>query len=59
MNGLKKVSSSLHLPSTIYYKPVSDPYDDILMRLIDEIYTKTPFYGSRRITHMLKRIGHD
>jgi len=45
--------------STIYYKPVSDPYDDILMRLIDEIYTKTPFYGSRRITHMLKRMGHD
>jgi len=29
------------------------------MRLIDEIYTKTPFYGSRRITHMLKRMGHD
>jgi len=50
-------SPSPPLPYT--YKPVSDPYDDILMRLIDEIYTKTPFYGSRRITHMLKRMGHD
>jgi len=45
--------------STIYYEPVDDPYDDILMRLIDEIYTKTPFYGSRRITQVLKRMGHD
>jgi putative transposase len=29
-----------------------------LMRLIDEQYTKTPFYGSRRMNAWLKSIGH-
>jgi putative transposase len=28
------------------------------MRLIDEQYLKTPFYGSRRMTAQLRRIGH-
>ena len=27
------------------------------MRLIDEVYTKCPFYGIRRITNALKRLG--
>ena len=27
------------------------------MRLIDELYTKYPFYGVRRITNALKRLG--
>jgi len=40
--------------STIYYKPVIDPYNLELIRLIDEQYTKTPFYGSRRMTEVLK-----
>lgn len=44
--------------STVYYEPVVDPYDIELMRLIDEQYTMTPFYGSRRITEALKRNGH-
>ena len=44
--------------STVYYKPVVDPYDLELMGLIDEEYTKTPFYGSRRIREALKRKGH-
>jgi len=44
--------------STVYYKPVVDPYDLELMRLIDEQYTKTPFYGSRRMREVLKRKGH-
>jgi putative transposase len=44
--------------STVYYEPVVDPYDIELMRLIDEQYTKTPFYGSRRITVSLKGNGH-
>ena len=37
----------LSLPrSTYYYRPrESDAYNDLLMRLIDEQYTKTPFYG--------------
>jgi len=41
--------------STLYYtpKPVSD--DDLtLMRRIDEIYMKWPFYGSRRMVEELR-----
>ena len=35
--------------STLYYKPKPVSEDDLtLMRRIDEIYTKWPFYGSRR-----------
>jgi len=33
-------------------------YDLYLMRLIDDQYTKTPFYGSRRMTAYLKRLGY-
>ena len=28
------------------------------MRLIDEQYLKTPFYGSRSMTHHLRRLGY-
>jgi len=45
--------------SSIYYVPVVDEYDCYLMRLIDEQYTKTPFYGSRRMTAILRREGHE
>lgn len=45
--------------SSIYYVPVVDEYDCNLMRLIDEQYTKTPFYGSRRMTAILRREGHE
>lgn len=44
--------------SSLYYEPVIDLYDDLLMRIIDEIYTKMPFYGSRRIAKALVRMGH-
>lgn len=44
--------------SAIYYEPVVDTYDIELMRLIDEQYTKPPFYGSRRMTVILRGIGH-
>jgi len=36
--------------SSIYYQPVIDPYDLLLMQRIDEQYTRTPFYGSRKMT---------
>jgi len=39
--------------STLYYEPVVDTYTLELMRLIDEEYTKAPFYGSRKITAVL------
>jgi len=44
--------------SSIYYQPVVDPYDLLLMQLIDEQYTRTPFYGSRKMTAFLRREGH-
>ena len=45
--------------SSLYYEPVVDPYDDLLMRLIDEQYTRMPFYGSRKIAEALQRMGHN
>jgi len=44
--------------SCLYYEPVVDPCDDLLMRLIDELYTKMPFYGSRKMAEHLQRMGH-
>ncbi|MDI6794839.1 MAG: IS3 family transposase [bacterium] len=44
--------------STLYYQPKIDQQDLQLMQLIDEQYTKTPFYGSRRIAKELTRQGH-
>lgn len=41
--------------SSLYYEPVVDEYDLLLKRLIDEQYTRTPFYGSRRIKVSLRR----
>ena len=40
--------------SSWYYKPIAvDPYQLHLMNLIDAQYTKTPFYGIRRMTAWL------
>lgn len=44
--------------STIYYQPAAESTEDLeLMRLIDEQYTKTPFYGYRRMTVYLQKSG--
>jgi putative transposase len=46
--------------SSYYYRRTEpDPRDDALMRLLDEQYTKTPFYGVPRMTAYLRRLGHD
>jgi len=46
--------------SSYYYRRTEpDPRDDALMRLLDEQYTKTPFYGVPRMTVYLRRLGHD
>jgi putative transposase len=46
--------------SSVYYeKKEPDEYDLELMRLIDEQYTKMPFYGSMRMTEELKGKGHE
>lgn len=44
--------------SSLYYKPVGPSAEDVAIKhRIDEIYTKYPFYGSRRITALLIREG--
>jgi putative transposase len=45
--------------SMLYYKPESVSDEELqLMRRIDEIFTKWPFYGSRRIVEELRGEGH-
>ncbi len=45
--------------SGYYYKPRAVGSGDIeVMHLIDEQYTKTPFYGIRRIIEVLHRLGY-
>jgi len=46
--------------SSIYYKAVTSSVRDLeLMRLIDEIHLKWPFYGSRRIRDELQNLDHN
>jgi len=43
----------------LYYEPKPiNPYTLLLMDLIDEQHTKTPFYGSRWLTAFLEQKGH-
>lgn len=44
--------------SRVYYEPRIDPFNLEIMHLIDEQYTKTPFYGSRRMRETLRRKGY-
>jgi len=42
--------------SSLYYQPLSPSPEEIAVKhRIDELYTKYPFYGSRRITAVLNR----
>jgi len=43
-----------------YYEPTGESKENLrLMRLIDEQYTRAPFYGSRRMTAWLQAQGYD
>jgi len=45
--------------SSYYYCPQKDSsYNLMLMKLIDEQYTRRPFYGVPRMTAWLRREGH-
>lgn len=45
--------------SVYYYSPnPEDTLNLILMRIIDEEYTKTPMYGSPKMTQRLRNLGH-
>ena len=44
--------------ATYYYEPAREnELNLVLMRSIDEQYLQTPFYGYRRMTQMLRRLG--
>jgi putative transposase len=46
--------------SSLYYKPSGETeYNELLMRLIDEQYIETPFYGIDKMTAWLRRQGHN
>lgn len=46
--------------TSLYYEPVSESEENLrFMRLLDEQYTQTPFYGSRRMTEWLREQGHE
>jgi putative transposase len=45
---------------SVYYQPRPAPAEDlVLMRLLDEEYTRHPFYGSRQLTRWLREQGHE
>jgi len=45
--------------SSLYYRPKEEtPFNLQVMRLIDEQYIRTPFYGVPRMTAWLRREGH-
>jgi putative transposase len=44
--------------SSLYYKPAPPSDEEVCLKhRIDQIYTDHPVYGSRRITHQLRREG--
>src|SRR5271170_5959152 len=44
--------------STLYYRPAPVSADDLaVMRRMDELHLAWPFYGSRRMTAVLRREG--
>lgn len=46
--------------SGLYYQPVGESEENLqLMRLLDEQYTRTPFYGSRKLTEWLSTKGFE
>lgn len=46
--------------SSLYYEPVEPDAEELaLMRRLDELHVKYPFYGSRKLTQALKTEGHD
>lgn len=45
--------------SRLYYQPLGESVENLkLMRLIDEEYTRRPFYGSRKMMRWLHEQGH-
>ncbi len=60
--SIVKQCELLNLPRSTYYRNTdwsSETEDNLhLMSLIDEEYTRRPFYGSRKMRDYLRRLGH-
>lgn len=58
--SLRRQCQLLGVPrSTWYYEPVVESGENMLyMRLLDEQYLRTPFYGVPRMTQMLRQAGY-
>ncbi|QQS53890.1 MAG: hypothetical protein IPM89_13770 [Candidatus Competibacteraceae bacterium] len=45
--------------SSVYYQPIGENAENLgLMRLLDEQYTRTPYYGVLRMVAYLRSLGH-
>jgi putative transposase len=45
--------------AALYYQPVGESVENLLlMRLLDEQYMRTPFYGVLKMTDWLEKQGH-
>ncbi len=55
--SIQNKCSLLALPlSTYYYKPAAiNPLNLMLMKIIDQVYTRYPYYGVRRMTHWINK----
>lgn len=58
--SIRRQCDLLDLPrSTFYYLPAVESSENLeFMRLLDEQYLKTPFWGSRNMTTWLRQEGH-
>lgn len=60
--SIKRQCELLNLPRASYYRNtdwVGESEENLnYMRLIDEEYTRHPFYGSRKMRDYLRRLGH-
>ena len=46
--------------ASLYYQSAGESEENLrLMRLLDEQYTRTPFYGIRRMTAWLQALGRE
>lgn len=44
--------------SSVYYRPRPESQEELdLLKLLDELFTENPMYGSRRLQQMLEREG--
>jgi putative transposase len=59
--SIRRQCELLDLPrSTLYYRPATETTENLhLMRLLDEQYLKTPFFGSRKMAVWLQANGYE